>query len=136
MKATGDRPMIGSGRGELGVRLPGGPSKPDVTPDGAGLVHPGGGGMSVSPTLRQLPPFLLPRRLNGALGLREAKGPSDWLVFRLGSAPFDAAAIGPDLRLRPDSDDHGLVEPDRTMPEGQYQACLGSTLDAWVIDET
>ncbi|UQA54985.1 hypothetical protein [Polyangium aurulentum] len=135
MKADGDRPLVGSGRGELGVRLPGGMGKPDVTPDEANLVHPGRGGMSVSPSLRQLPYFLIPRRLDETLGLRGAKAPNDWCVWRMGIGPFIGAAVGPDLFLRPDGDDHGLLEPSRVMLASDYQTFLGGTRDAWVIDE-
>lgn len=136
MKADGDRPLTGSGRGELGVRLPGGSVKPDVTPDQAGLVHPGRGGMSVSPSLRQLPYFLIPQRLDSALGLRGAKAPNDWRVWRMGSGPFVGSAVGPDLSLRPDGDDHGLLEPSRAMLASDYQTFLGDTRDAWAIDES
>lgn len=136
MKAASGQPIVGSGRAELGARVPSSSSTPDVTPDGTGQVHPGGGGMSVSPTLRQVPPFLLPRRLKTQLGLREAKAPDDWQVFRLGSGLFQAGAVGPDLILRPDRDDHGVIEPARVVSVPDYQACLASTKDAWTVDET
>ncbi len=136
MKAESGAPIVGGGRAELGARVPSSSSTPDVTPDGAGQVHPGGGGMSVSPTLRQVPPFLLPRRLKDQLGLREAKAPNDWQVFRLGSGLFQEASVGPDLVLRPDRDDHGVIEPARAMSEPDYQACLASSKHAWTVDET
>lgn len=140
MKEDGGRPTTGVSRGELGARLPGGTAKEDVKPDGDGLVHPGGGGMSVSPSLRDLPPNLIPRRLQGSLA-RDARAPNDWRVWRLGTTPFAPGAVGTMLQLRPDQPrdgktTHGAIEPSRSMPVDEYQGALQSTRDAWEIDES
>lgn len=140
MKEDGGRPRMGVSRGELGARLPGGTAKEDVKPDGEGRVHPGGGGVSVSPSLRDLPPNLIPRRLQGTLA-RDARAPNDWRVWRLGAGPFTHGDVGPELQLRPDQPrdgkiTHGELEPSRSMPVDEYQGALRSTRDAWEIDES
>lgn len=134
MKEEAGHPLMGANRAELGARLPGGRGEPDIEPDGDGLVHPGRGGMSVAPSLRHLPPHLVPRRLRGRV--REATGPNHFRVWRMGEGPFARGAVGPRLRLRPSGPHHGMVEPSGPMAVGDYQEALGSTRDAWVIDES
>jgi len=59
MFVDGAMPKVGAARGCLGVR-PG----VDIKPDTDGKVHPQSGkGMSVSPSIEDLPPLLIPLRL-------------------------------------------------------------------------
>jgi hypothetical protein len=53
----------------------------------------------------------------------------------MGTGPFVAEPVAAGLQLRPDSETHGTVEPDRPMPLPEYQAALASTREQWVIDE-
>jgi hypothetical protein len=127
MKASGDGyPETGSSARTLGVR-------PSDLPIVDGVVKPGTGGMSVSPSLPTLPPQWVPKRL---AHLREgAIGPDSNRVWSHGIGPFVAGEIAPHLLLRPDSATHGLVEPSREMPFDGYQAAIHSTRMDWRMDE-
>lgn len=127
MKASTDTlPEAGSSARTLGAR-------PNDLPVVDGMVAPRTGGMSVSPALADLPPQWVPKRL---AHLREgAEGPNTNHVFRHGTGSFASAAVAPHLVLRPDAQDHGLVEPDQPMPWADYQAALHATRADWVVDE-
>lgn len=136
MLADGDKPRVGTDGKTLGVRVPPNP-RVDLPVDPDGSVHPQTGGMSVSPAWRQLPFFLIPRRLraNGAAG---ATGRNDLICWRLGEGPFDAGELTPDLSLRPDPQRptaHGFVEPGQAMSVSDYQQGLAATREQWVQDE-
>jgi hypothetical protein len=109
-------PSCGSGSSQLGVRpgadIPNGPDE---------LVHPGTGGMSVTPDdPARLPPHVRPRWLGG-----QGKLP----VFQL-----EFAALAPPLGVRLDPkhpERHAFVEPVSTMALNEYQAALCSTQALW-----
>ncbi len=129
MSADGNKPTVGKVAKMLGVR----PNYDiDVSPSGS--VKPDTGGLSVAPDWRRLPPFLIPRRLANEVG--EARGSNRLACFRLGAFPFSETMIGESLRLRPDSPDHGTIEPSREMPIDEYQAALANTRHLWVVDES
>jgi hypothetical protein len=69
MLPDGGYPKVGRSASTLGVRVP-----VDIEPDGTGNVHPGPHGMSVAPSLRDLPVHRVPKRLRhlreGANGFR------------------------------------------------------------------
>lgn len=104
----------------LGVRLPPNP-RPDIVPDESGRVAPGMGGMSVTPDdPARMNPLRRPRSLGGA-----GKDP----LFVV-----DTDSIRASLTLRRDPRDpevHGLVEPARVMPLGEYRDALSSTRPSW-----
>ncbi len=139
MKEKDGKPMLGASGSTLGVRSPGGAGKPDIAPDAAGNVIPGTGGMSVSPSVRQLldrlPPGLIPRRLKPLAP--DAVGSNNIFVWRMGEGPFAAANITTRLALRPDPQDagHGLIEPAGPMPLEEYVSALAATRDEWTVDE-
>src|SRR5688572_7304120 len=93
-------PEVGASARTLGVRP--GIDVPAVAGDE--LVHPGTGGLSVSPDT----PYNLPRHRRlpefGGTGIDPV-----WVI--------SDAELGPRLRYRPDPDDprHGFVEPPGTM---------------------
>lgn len=120
--------LAASGRA-LGVR------PADIPVDGNGDVAPGTGGMSVSPTWRDLPGFRIPMRLRATCN--KAAGPNDNYCWRMGDGPFQAAAVTSELNLRPDPqrDTHGFIEPARIMSHGEYEKSLADTQDQWTIDE-
>lgn len=124
------RPAIGTSSATLGARIPG-----DIDADANDLVHPGTGGMSVSPSLRTLPIFLIPRRLRHLVP--GAAGNSSSYVWSLGNGDFVAAPVTQQLSMRPDPDkqNHGFVEPAQIMPKNEYHAALAATQPDWTVDE-
>lgn len=89
--------------------------------------------MSTSPSLADLPPQWVPKRL---AHLREgAEGSNTNFVWRHGEGPFERGPVAPHLVLRPDSPGHGLVEPDAETPFEDYQAAIHGTRTDWVVDE-
>jgi hypothetical protein len=131
MLPDGAKPMLGSDGKMLGIRIP-----VDIRPDANGNVFPRSGGMSVSPTLRQLPPHRIPRRLR-AVGVSDAEGTDKLNVWSMGSGPFVEGPVraGLTLRLDPNDPTHGLVEPDRVMSVNDYRIAIEATRDDWVIEE-
>ena len=134
MIVDGDgRPKVAPTSRGLGVRVPPA-AKPDITPDAAGLVKPGTGGMSVSPNWRDLPYWLIPARLShlvyGAIGRDDAA------CFRMGDGPFASGPVTVGLDLRVDGPTHGLVEPASETAVADYQQALADTRDEWTVDES
>jgi hypothetical protein len=128
MLPDGSYPKLGRGARMLGVRVP-----KDIAPDQNGDVQPGSHGMSVAPSLRDLPIELVPKRLRH---LRVgAAGPDTSKVWRHGEGRFETAIVAPHLVLRPDRPDHGVIAPDAVMPLEQYEHALAETSSGWVIDE-
>lgn len=127
--------MLGSSSSTLGVRVPGGLGIPDIVPDSDGHVSPGTGGMSVSPSIRQLPLRLIPRRLNSLVP--GAIGNNNLFVWRTGEGPFAPGPVADRLVLRPDprGPGHGFVEPAQRMPLEEYVLAIQATRDQWVVDE-
>ena len=133
MKKDGERPMIGSSATTLGVRVPA-----DIRPDASGDVHPGTGGMSVSPSLRSLrslPARLIPTRLRQIIP--GAAGSNSLFVWSMGERPFASGAVTDQLDLRPDpnNSNHGFVEPGSVMELEVYEKALAATQGTWRIDE-
>lgn len=130
MKGDDGKPGLGATATTLGIR----PGK-DITPDAAGDGHPNSGGMSVSPSLRDLPAFRVPRRLQNLVP--GAAGSNSHFVWRMGEGSFVASAVTEQLRLRPDpeNDSHGFIEPSDTMSIAAYQDAWHATQDDWSIDE-
>lgn len=128
MLPDGAYPKVGPSASTLGVR-----GGVDIAPDGSGNVHPGPHGMSVAPSLRDLPMHRVPKRLRH---LREgAAGSDSTKVWRHGEGVFAVGAVAPHLVLQPDRPDHGVVAPDAVMPLAQYEAALAETRSGWVVDE-
>lgn len=128
MLPDGAYPKLGASARTLGVRIP-----KDIEPDQYGNVQPGPHGISVAPSLRVLPPELVPKRLRH---LRDgAIGPDTSNVWRHGEGGFEAAIVAPHLVLRPDRRNHGTVAPETAMPLAQYEDAIARTRSGWVIDE-
>lgn len=130
-------PAVGGASNKLGVRLvdAASPSKAaDLPVDSSGHVQPGTGGMSVSPSLKQLPSFLVPRNLSHIV--HGAAGHSHNHCWKMGQAEFAATMISDDLDLRPDRPGHGLVEPARMMSAEAFHEALADTRRFWLIDES
>jgi hypothetical protein len=124
------KPEIAATARALGVRAS------DIPVDLHGNVSPHTGGMSVSPTWRDLPGFRIPRRLRPFCN--KAAGPDDNHCWTIGSGTFQASALTADLDLRPDplKSTHGFVEPSRRMSMATYGQALADTQGEWSVDET
>ena len=130
MKQEQGKPALGAAATTLGARVPN-----DIEADAGGLVHPGTGGMSVSPTLRTLPYFCVPERLQ--MIYPRARGRNDLAVWSMGTGDFAEGSVTENLNLRPDpaNTKHGLVEPASSMTLDDYQNALAATQEAWILDE-
>lgn len=118
MKAAADGlPEVGATARTLGVRR-----GTDISVDGAGVVHSGTGGMSVTPDDPMgLPDHRRPPECGGGAG----RDP----VFRI-----LRSALGRDPSYRPDPANptgHGFVEPARTMSIDDFQGALAVTRGRW-----
>lgn len=125
--ATGNAPLVEASARGLGVR------QRDLVPCQLGLAHPNQGGMSVAPTLADLPPHRVPARLGH---LREgAEGADSDRVWVLGTGAFVEGSFTQGLALRVTSVSHGNIEPDEQRPFEQYVAHLAATATLWTVGE-
>lgn len=139
MRVDGDGlPLVEQSALGLGVRTPDATAASahlDIVPDANDWVENGTGGMSVSPTVADLPLHRLPLAWR-QVGYPGARGPSDAEVWRMGDGPFTRAAVAADLLLRPDPPrngkvSHGNIEPARRMPLPRYREALALTRGLW-----
>src|SRR5439155_22412893 len=101
-----------------------------------GNVSPKTGGISVAPSLHDLPLHLIPLRLKAKI--RYAKGNDNLVCWRMGEGPFVEGPVFGKLVFRPDPAkpmSHGFVEPASEMSVTEYQSALAATQDQWVRDE-
>lgn len=132
-KADDGRPKVdGTGKG-LGVRGEPVNGVVDVDIDEGGNVILNGKGMSVAPSWRDLPYFLISRRLKHQFPA--ARGSADLYCFTMGEGVFADGPIAAGLELKTDSTSHGVVIPRDSVQLTQYQSDLANTLDHWIIDE-
>ena len=125
-------PLVGSGKNMLGVRVPPDPNA-DIEPNDEGFVQPEAGGMSVAPSWRDLPHFLIPKRLKELAP--KARGRNDLICFRFGDGNFEFSNVIEKLVLRPNSSTHGEVQPSVSMLLADYQNAIAATLEGWTKDE-
>jgi hypothetical protein len=132
-KADDGTPVVdASGKG-LGVRGEPINGVVDVDIDEGGKVILNGKGMSVAPTWRDLPIFLISKRLRDKIpGARGAPG---LYCFRHGAGPFADGPVAHGLDLKIDAPNHGLVVPQSSVPLDQYQLHLANTRSHWIVDE-
>jgi len=130
MQADNGQPTTGESATTLGVRVP-----VDIRPDEAGRVRPGMKGMSVSPSLRDLPIHRIPKRLRQLV--QDAQGKDSHFVWSMGEGLFAAGTLAPALQMRPDPKNrsHGFVEPDAEMALDEYRSALYRTQSLWMVDE-
>jgi hypothetical protein len=135
MLGDGNKPKIGTCGKTLGARLP--PAKIfDIPVADNGNVLPKTGGISVAPSLHDLPLHLIPLRLKAQI--RYARGNDNLVCWRFGEGPFVEQGVSEKLAFRPDPDKplkHGFVEPATEMSADEYQRALAATQDQWVRDE-
>ena len=130
MRRDGEYPRVGASKGELGAMIGPGHGN-DLSMNAAGLVLPKTGGMSVSPTWRDLPAHRIPRRLQTLCS--KAAGKNEMHCWQFGEGAFIAGPVSEMLFLRPDQLAHGVVEPDHEMPAQEYQAALAATRERWSL---
>jgi hypothetical protein len=116
-------PQVGPVARKLGVRVP-----EDVTPNQAGEVVPGTGGMSVFlGSVWNLPHHRRPRGMG-----QGSTGPLQDHVFSIGAAPLQQRG----LVARPDPDApqlHALVEPVQQVALQMFEASLAATRPDWQV---
>jgi hypothetical protein len=49
----------------------------------------------------------------------------------MGDGAFVRSPIAPALELQPTSGSHGVIQPEKPMPVGDYQAHLAATREDW-----
>lgn len=127
---SGQLPRIGDDARSLGVRV--GSTKPDIPVSDTGTVSPGSGGMSVSPSKQTIPGHRIPKRLSSLYP--DARGSNGDICWRYGDGPFSTGPFAAGLVMRLDDEipNHGLVEPDREMPLGDYRQAIESTQPGWI----
>ncbi len=128
MIAEQGRPVTGNQRDMLGVR-----EGRDIPVGSTDIVLPATGGLSVAPHWKDLPPFLIPRRLKGLY--TAARGSDRLACFRLGYVPFANRELDDDLTLRVENSDHAIIEPKCAVQIAVFQAALAATMEMWTIDE-
>jgi len=125
--ASGNAPQVEASARGLGVR------PLDLAPCTLGLAHPCQGGMSVAPTLQDLPTHRVPERLGHLV--EGASGHDSDRVWAFGSVAFSTGPLAVGLALRVTSRSHGVVEPDEQCPFPRYVAHLAATASQWVVGE-
>lgn len=132
MKEMDGKPMLGDSKATLGVVFEG--NNPDVIPTEAGDIAPGTGGMSVAPSIAQLPTHRIPERLKPYY--KDATGKNHYVCWSLGKGEFEDGMITDELVLRVDRPlEHGLIEPNILMTKGLFQDAVAATRDLWINDE-
>src|SRR5947208_16066958 len=112
MKKDSEKPLIGDSATTLGVRVGNGEDD-DILPDDLVNVDRESGGMSVAPTLRDLPGHRIPRRLRDRIAW--ADGSNNCCVWRLGEGPFFEGPVAERLELRLNTETHGVIAPAARM---------------------
>jgi hypothetical protein len=132
-KADDGKPLVDmSGKG-LGVRGEPVNGVVDVDIDQGGNVVLNGKGMSVAPSWRELPIFLISKRLKDKVP--GARGAPSLFSFTLGAGAFADGPVAEGLDLKVDAPQHGLVVPQAAVPLDHYQRHLANTRDQWIVDE-
>ncbi len=132
-KGDHGKPLVdASGKG-LGVRVEPVNAVADIEVDHDGKVILNQKGMSVAPAWRDLPIFLIPKRLRDKVP--SARGSKELYCFTHGTGPFTDAPVADGLDLVIDTSTHGVVVPRVAVSVSQYQLDLANTRDHWVVDE-
>lgn len=132
-RADDGKPVVDATGKGLGVRGTPINAVVDVDLDAQGNVVLNSKGMSVGPAWRDLPYFLVSRRLKAKFPA--ARGAADLFCFTTGDGPFRDEKVAPGLDLKVDSPKHGHVVPQQLAPLQQFQADLAGTRDTWIVDE-
>ena len=139
MNADNGQPAVGTERNMLGVRVPP-DERHDISPDAEGYVQPGGGGLSVNPSIMALyekTVVLIPSHFRHRdKRYKGARGKDPLQIFRLGEGDFARAHVTEHLVLAPDRNmpvTHGVIEPARRVLLSEYQSNLQNTRNEWIM---
>jgi hypothetical protein len=132
-KADDGKPLVDATGKGLGVRGAPVNGVVDVDLDQEGNVILNGKGMSVAPSWRDLPIFLISKRLRDRFPA--ARGADDLYCFRHGTGPFADGSVDVGLNLIVDSVKHGVIVPPTAVRLDRYQLDLANTRDQWIVDE-
>lgn len=113
---------------DLGVR------PVDVDVDARNNVIVNGKGMSVAPNWRDININRIPKRLRPIMP--GAGGANSTSCFRSGAGSFLQGSFANASTLEPDSETHGNVAPELSVPMATYEADLAATRPGWQVDET
>ena len=139
MKEEEGKPVTGNGPAMLGVRSKDmglGEDAPDTV-----QITPDMGGMSVAGCLWTLSATLLPKSFEkrDPKRFRGARAGNSQQVWVRGDGPYKSSPVTGDLDLliddRSEPPGHGSIEPNRSMPMGEYRDLLADTRDEWEVDE-
>jgi len=134
---SGQHPRIANDANSLGVRIlaetDGEHSDIAVDPDGN--VHPGREGMSVSPSIEQLPLHKIPRFASQFRNeSRRPKGNNKVICWSAGQGRFVDAPFTERIFVMTSprgSENHGVLSPVAAVSLEQYRADLNETLPMW-----
>lgn len=134
-RANDGLPVVGSNSKELGVRVPANPNA-DIDLDTNDYVVLNGKGLSVAANWRQLPGYLIPKRLRALFP--GAAGPDSLVCYRMGTGVFAPGAVSNDLSLvlKTGNARAGNIVPNQSVHRDQFQADLAATRNQWTVDET
>jgi hypothetical protein len=127
-----NRPAIGDTSSKLGVR------DSDLRIDNSGNAVPGTGGTSVIEPmpglrvrLRSMSPSMVPRRLHDDGRIPGAIGSNDRRVFKIGAGVWEVGNLTADLKIVPDSNHHGTIQPQTLMPMTNFRDAIKATRNDW-----
>lgn len=124
------KPMVGASKKMLGIVL--NSDKPDVDCSTTGEVLTGG--LSVAPSIAQLPTHRIPLRLKDFF--KDASGKDKYFCWSMGAGDFIDGQMTSDLVLHVDRPGkHGLLEPIRPMLVELLQQAIAETRELWIVDE-
>ena len=137
---TGLVPRIGNDADSLGVRVADetGGFKDITVVDG--VVKTGREGMSVSPSVLQLPSHRVPKKFKGLIpefeGRKTPSGKNALNCWRLGEGAFVDGSFAPKLCFltQPEgSPNHGVVSPETDLQLDEYRKALEQTQPNWTV---
>ncbi len=132
-KEQDEKPVVDATGKGLGVRVEPVRGVSDVDVDDQNRVILNGKGLSVAPNWRELPFFLIPKRLQHQV--KAARGSASLFCFTMGDGAFADDRVAEQLSLRVDRPNHGCVVPSQLVSVERFQADLAATRDDWHIDE-
>lgn len=130
--AIDHKPITGDTSSKLGVR------DSDLFIDQSGNALPGTGGTSVIEPmpglkirLQSMSPSMVPRRLHDNGRIAGASGSNSRRVFKIGAGAWVTGNLTTNLKVVPDADHHGTIQPDSRMPMEDYRTAIKATREEW-----
>jgi hypothetical protein len=129
-------PTVGEQSKQLGVRVPPNPHA-DVDLGTGDAVILNGKGMSVARHWTDLPPHLIPKRLDPQKTMG-ATGSNQLCCFKMGTGSFKTGAMSESLQivLKPQNSLAGNIVPAASVTIQQFQQSISATRANWTVDES